>query len=190
MTPSFAVKAFNYSKMLEEEFLSPMDGLDDRASAWLKQQGVPKIALDMWPGPVGVASIEAHPMGCFEFVPDTRRAFIQPVLSGGEFTDIVDLVAWHPDQPGQCWARHYSGVPLGIDQLDRAELLGESLLLHPTPLDWLRARRRRRHYRLENVGPRFAVRAQVDLRGRGVRASCPRQIVGAGACVGEADWHR
>ncbi len=123
---------------LEEEFLQAMDRLDERSTACLKQHGVPDISLSMWPGPVGMASIETHPMNCFDFVPDRRRAFVMPVLSGGAFSDIVDLTAWFPDNPGRCWTRCYSGVPLGVDQLDRAELLGDPLLLHPTPLGWLR----------------------------------------------------
>lgn len=125
--------------MLEQEFLHAMDGLDERSSAWLKQQSVGEIALDMWPGPIGVASIEPHPMGVFEFVEDKRRAFIQPVLCGPAFSEIVDLVAWYPDQPGTWWTRCYSGVPLGVDQLDKAEIEQEPILLKTTPLEWLRA---------------------------------------------------
>lgn len=125
--------------MLEHEFLHAMDGFDERSSAWLKRQGVGDIALDMWPGPIGVASIETHPMGIFEFVEDRRRAFIQPVLCGPAFSEIVDLVAWYPDQPGTWWTRCYSGVPLGADELDHAEIEGLEVLIHPTPLDWLRS---------------------------------------------------
>lgn len=125
--------------MLEEEFLYAMDGLDKRSSAWLKQQGVGDVALDMWPGPIGVASIETHPMGIFEFVEGRRHAFVMPVLCGPAFSEIIDLMAWFPDQPGTWWTRCYTGVPLGVDQLDKAEIEGLEVLIHPTPLDWLRS---------------------------------------------------
>ena len=111
--------------VLEEEFLTAMDQLDERAVAWLRQQGVSERALHLWPGPIGTAPIETHPTGYFELAEDMRRAYVQPVLSGGEFTDIVDLIAWFPNQPNQWWTRLYSGCPLGADQLDKAELLGE-----------------------------------------------------------------
>lgn len=124
-------------RSLNNQFPPAMDGLDDRSVAWLRRQGVPEIAIDLWPGPVGVAAIETHPLGLFDFAEHGRRAFIQPVLSGGEFTDTVDLIAWYPDNPGRWWTCCYSGVPLGVDQLDRAEIEGEPLLLQPTPLNWL-----------------------------------------------------
>ena len=38
------------------------------------------------------ASIETHPLGLFDFAEQGRLAFIQPVLSGGEGTDIA-----HPE---------------------------------------------------------------------------------------------
>lgn len=121
------------------EFLIAMDGLDGRAAEWLQRQGVPDIALHMWPGPVGVAPIETHPFGHFDFAKFGRRAYIQPVLSGGAFTDIVDLVAWKPDRPNQWWTRCYSGVPLGDDQLFTAEYWQKPMMLRATPLNWLRA---------------------------------------------------
>jgi len=124
-------------RSLNNQFSPAMDGLDDRSAVWLRRQGVPEFAIDLWPGPVGVAAIETHPLGLFDFAEHGRRAFIQPVLSGGKFTDIVDLIAWFSDNPGRWWTHCYSGVPLGIDQLDRAEIEGEPLLLQPTPLDWL-----------------------------------------------------
>ena len=125
---------------LDEKFLLAMDGLGERTAAWLQRQGVPEITLQMWPGPVGVAAIETRPLGLFDFAEHGRRAFIQPVLSGPAFSDILDLIAWYPDNPGRCWTRLYTGVPLGVDQLDHAEIEGEPLLLHASPLDWLRAR--------------------------------------------------
>lgn len=124
---------------LVDVFLLALDDLDDGATAWLQHQGIPDIALDMWPGPVGVAAIETHPLGIFDFAEHGHRAFIQPVLSGGEFTDIADLIAWYPDKPAHWWTHCYTGLPLGIDQLDRAEIEGFPLSIRPTPLSWLQA---------------------------------------------------
>lgn len=124
---------------MNAEFLMAMDGLNNRATAWLRSQGVPEIALHMWPGPVGVAPIETHPPGCFDFAEHGRPAYIQPVLIGPAFSDIVDLIAWHPDDPGRWWTRLYSGLPLGVDQLDVAEILGEPLAIRRAPLSWLQS---------------------------------------------------
>ena len=122
-----------------EEFLAAMDGLDDQAAACLRRQGVSEKALHLWPGPVGVARIETHPLGIFNFAEHGHRAFIQPVLIGGEFTDIGDLIAWYPDDPARWWTRRYTGLPLGIDQLDCAEIESLPLAIRRTPLSWLQA---------------------------------------------------
>lgn len=123
--------------MLEKEFLSTMDGLDEQSALRLQRQGVPDIALNLWPGPVGAAAIETHPLGIFDFAETGRPAYIQPVLIGGAFTDIIDLVAWYPEVPGRWWTRCYTGIPLGVDQLDRAEIEGLPLAIRRTPLSWL-----------------------------------------------------
>ena len=121
------------------EFSSAMDGLDDRARAWLPRQGVPIAAIDAWPGPIGVAPIETHQIGIFDFAEHGRRALIMPVLSGPQYTDLVDLIAWFPDAPDQWWSRRYFSIPLGADQLDIAVMGGNPVVLQPTPLDWLRS---------------------------------------------------
>ena len=106
---------------------------------WLRKQSVPESALTGWPGPVGAAPIETRAQGIFDFAEVGRRAFIQPVRTGGKNTHIADLVAWYPDDPSRWWTRLYTGTPLGIDQLDRAELLGKPLAIRRTPLSWLQA---------------------------------------------------
>ena len=125
------------TSQLTAEFLLAMNSLDDQAAKCLRRHGVPETAFHLWPGPVGVANIEPHPLSCFDFAEHGRCAFIQPVLSGGAFTDLCDLVAWHPDRPDQVWQRRYTGIPLGVDQLDRAGIEGEPVAVRRTPLSWL-----------------------------------------------------
>jgi hypothetical protein len=125
---------------LVNEFLLSMDGLDDRSATWLLHQGVSETALHQWPGPVGVTAIETNLLGgIFDLAEHGRRAFIQPILSGPGFTDIVDLVAWYPDNPWHWWTLCYTGVPLGDDQLYAADYWQNPVMLRATPLDWLRA---------------------------------------------------
>ena len=121
-------------------FAASMDRLDDTkadARVWLLRQDVPEIAIDTWPGPLGVAKIETLAPGLFDFAEEGRPAYIQPVLVGGEFTPICDLIAWRPDDPAKWWTSYGSGIPLGVAQLDRGELLGEPLAIRRTPLSWL-----------------------------------------------------
>ena len=149
MNSLFASPAFDNRSPLEHLDVDPVDdlhllfftalrGLDRQARAWLAKR-LPELIIDEPPGPVGVAEIEIQALGTFEFMDGGRRAFIQPVLVGGPYTDIVDLVAWRPDDPGQWWTQQYSGTPLGVDQLDRAEILGEPLAIRRTPLSLLQA---------------------------------------------------
>jgi hypothetical protein len=111
---------------------------DKREADWLRAQGVLPTALNAWPGPVKVAGIETHPPGVFDLADHGRRAFIQPVLCGPQYTDLIDIIAWFPADPARWWMLNYSGEPLGVDQLDRAEIKREPLVLRRTPLDWLR----------------------------------------------------
>ncbi len=112
---------------------------DDAACAWLRRQGVADTATWLWPGPVRTAQVETHPMGMFDFIETGPRAFVHPILTGPAFSDMADLVAWFPNDPSTWWTRRYTGLPLGADQLDRAEIEGLPIMLRQTPLDWLRA---------------------------------------------------
>ena len=113
---------------------------DRREKDWLHLQGVPPLALLAWPGPVLVGEIETHTIGVFDFAEAGRRAFIQPVLSGPAYSDLIDLVAWCPADPGKWWSQCYSGVPLGVGYLDRAEISGASfVVLRRDPLSWLKS---------------------------------------------------
>ncbi len=83
------------------------------------------------------------------------RARIQPLASGNyrpsddgrwavilgvqdRFDEIVDLVAWSPDDPGSWWLRHGDEVPLlGARALAFAADRHEPVTLLPTPEAWL-----------------------------------------------------
>lgn len=107
--------------------------------AWLIRRSVSNrfLTLGIWPGPVGFARIETHPLGIFDFAESGPRAFVHPIWSAGPYSEILDLVAWFPDRPDIWWTHLYTGLPLGVDQLDHAEIAGEPIILHPTPLSWL-----------------------------------------------------
>lgn len=51
--------------------------------------------------------------------------------------DLVDLVAWHPDQPGRWWVRTGAAAVLGEAEIDRAACLDIPLYLVETPHAWL-----------------------------------------------------
>lgn len=127
------------ARNISAEFVAALNGLDDVARRWLLSEGVPPGIIEVSPGPVTVAKIETFEPGVFQFSESGRRAFVHPVHIAGPFSDICDLIAWRPSDPGQFWNRFYSGTPLGVEQLDLAENLGEPLAIWRSPLNWLRA---------------------------------------------------
>jgi hypothetical protein len=119
------------------EFLAADSGLDELSRRWLTAHGVRPGLLEAMPtGPVAVAKIETYAPGCFEFSEDGQRAFVSPIWDGG---DIADLIAWHPRQPANFWTRTFSGTPLGIENLARAEIHGKPLKIWRSPLGWIRS---------------------------------------------------
>ncbi len=57
-----------------------------------------------------------------------------------EGPEILDLIAFRPDQPETWWRRiGEPGLVLGSDNVDLAHVEGWPISLHQTPLDWLRA---------------------------------------------------
>lgn len=124
---------------LVEEFGSIASLIDDRTDAWLRREGVPEMVKWMWPGPLAVTRIETGG-DLFWPDPDGRPAIIQPVWRAGPFeSDPFDLVAWRPSDPTKWWTRRYMGFPLGLDQLDIAEIMGTPLMLRRSPLSWLKS---------------------------------------------------
>ena len=122
---------------LAAAFLATFDSLNARPSEWLGKMGVSRLAMLQYPGPIGVATIEIHPPGIFDFAEEGNRAFIQPVLSGPQYSEIIDLVAWFPRRPDRWWTLMYLACPLGIEQLDFAEFEQKPAVLRRTPLSWL-----------------------------------------------------
>ena len=56
--------------------------------------------------------------------------------------ELVDLVAWRPDEPGQWWLRVGDETPfLGTRRLAMAAYYHDTITLHPNPQDWLLAGR-------------------------------------------------
>ncbi len=101
-------------------------------------------------GPLGALQFSdalLPPAGLFEFPHEVGAVFglvsaiIIPVHD--ETGDIVDLAAWNPDGGALALWRGAASM-LGAENIF-ASRLGEPLLVHETPLDWLRAGRRGVH---------------------------------------------
>ncbi len=61
------------------------------------------------------------------------------IYTAVETPEILDLIAFRPDQPETWWRRiGEPGLVLGSDNLDAAHTEGWPISLHRTPLDWLR----------------------------------------------------
>ena len=113
--------------------------LNAPARGWLARQGVSTETMLSWPGPIGVATIEVHDLGIFDFSPVGQRAFVIPAYSGGIGSEVTDVLAWLPAAPAR-WSSHcYTGWPLGAHHLDHAEIRNEPIVLHPNPMAWLAA---------------------------------------------------
>ena len=67
-----------------------------------------------------------------------RRAVVLPVWQS-QAADIVDLVAFRPEAPKAFWLLTGHGVMLGAASAIHADYYDEPLLIHETPLDWLKA---------------------------------------------------
>jgi hypothetical protein len=91
-----------------------------------------------------VADVLFRPAGRFDLAREAGAVFglvaaiIIPVHD--ETGDIVDLAAWNPDDGALALWRGVAAM-LGTENIF-APRLGEPLLVHETPLDWLRAGRR------------------------------------------------
>ena len=90
-------------------------------------------------------------------IPCFGRARIQPLASGNyrpsdagqwavvlgvydRHNELVDLVAWFPDDPTRWWLRHGDGTPLlGVLALAFAADCNQPVNLLPTPEQWLLA---------------------------------------------------
>ena len=69
--------------------------------AWLEAQGVPPLAIHMYPGPIGIT-------------PEPSPMFIRPVYAEAAYSDIVGAVAWPQRDPSQFVMA--AGAAIGLGQ--------------------------------------------------------------------------
>jgi hypothetical protein len=143
----------------------------------LQSDGATVEAL-IWPNPPARADVVFHPQrSLFDFaddVGDEDAVSALVFLALGEAGEPEDLVAWTP-QPNRLASWHGAAAFLGAEDLLAPRVGVEGLLVHPDPLEWLRAGRSgvvildpaRARWRL--AGEPLIVRG-VDF-GRKVRAS-------------------
>ena len=75
---------------MAEKLVASYDRMTDTDRAWLVDQGVPPLAIDMYPGPLGK-------------LPDAATAYIQPIYSDGQWSDFIGTVAWRQSDPSKFW---------------------------------------------------------------------------------------
>ena len=82
------------------------------------------------------------------FAPDPTDQDGQPMEILGvkdRYGEVVDIVGWHPDNPGRWWLRLGDECPiLGAKALALAAWYRRTVTLYPTPEAWLYARLRDR----------------------------------------------
>jgi hypothetical protein len=127
-----------YSEILRQHFSG--QPLDQAGIEWFRRRGVPITALGL---PLAVMTHAVWFDRCrFEFEAcrpsgEPQRAIVFPALN--EFGDLADLVAWHPKSNALAtWLGRV--VVLGEEQIFGPRL-GEPLVVHPSPLEWLKASR-------------------------------------------------
>lgn len=68
-----------------------------------------------------------------------ERAIVIPEMSQAT-GQLTNLVAFHSETPRSFWRMLDGGAPfLGPDAIERAEHFNEPLMVHETPIEWLRA---------------------------------------------------
>lgn len=143
---------------LDAEYRAATRAAGRKAARRLRDLGVPLgvlygLATDFCV--YGAGRVETHRSGVFEFSPEGTPAIVQPAARcsvPGE-PEIIDLVCWFPDNPNRWWQRTGNGLFLDYDALNRSSFtpnLGvdddgnpfrqpQPLLVHSSPLDYLRA---------------------------------------------------
>jgi hypothetical protein len=113
------------------------------ADRWLRHQGVDLPAALNLAGPIIESDICALPGALFSFAgnrPDFFPAFVHFARDRDAETE-VDLIAWTRDRP-QHVLRYFAYADcLASDQVENPTtyFAGAGLLLHESPLDWLRS---------------------------------------------------
>ncbi|MGE4324254.1 MAG: hypothetical protein AB7E60_14660 [Sphingobium sp.] len=99
--------------------------------------GVPGVVIATLGGhqiPFGVGTVERMERGLYQ-PGDGPLHVLSPVCEAGE---IIDIIAWRSDAPGNWAWRTGLGWALGTDML-LPRWDDDPVQLHATPLDWLRA---------------------------------------------------
>ncbi len=125
---------------LNGELVASFSARRGKPEDWLVAHGVDSMALQQWPGPVGVMSIEVvGKSGLYQPAEEGggQPAFIHPVHADGPYSDIIDIIAWRPADPGTWWLRTGVAALLGGFALRCAWAHKWPLRLHRTPLSWL-----------------------------------------------------
>lgn len=117
----------------------------DQMRAW-EVSPQSQIMAGLW----GITRIAAKPTApLFTVAEDGAEAIVLPIYdapgSGGDYSrclprQIIDLVAFHADDPSRFWCHTDYAWALGADQINIAIWWPDGpLQVHRTPLDWLRA---------------------------------------------------
>ena len=113
--------------MIAANLLISLQRLGSRAGTLFAWRGF----TGLW----GVHPITTHDDGAFQIAEAGADALIFPTEAG----DVFDLVAWYPAEPARWWVRHGLAAVMGVEAIQRACHFDEPLVLHQTPLDFLRA---------------------------------------------------
>ena len=109
----------------------------------------------------GRARIEPLPTGTYRTADVGQWAVVLEVHDC--FDDLVDLVAWFPDDPTRWWLRHGDETPiLGVRALAIATWYGEPIQLYGTPELWLHAHSRA--YDMDTARGICILQPGVDLK--------------------------
>lgn len=103
--------------------------------------GVSPVAIYCSPprlyGHFGVCRAQFHG-NTYEPAPDGEPVIVMGVSEHPE-EPIIDHLAFQPSDPARWWLRLGQGVILGLHNARLALFKEEPILVHATPLDWLRA---------------------------------------------------
>ena len=115
------------------------NNIPELETAWLVKRGVSfKALMGNWP--IGAAKVNFDGKGHFDLCEGGERAFTFVAFNAG---DPIDIIAWRP-RMGQIAS--YTGAATFLGDQDDAVnpatwLDGNDLLIHATPLEWLRHER-------------------------------------------------
>ncbi len=125
--------------MIEVEFSRACCNITPERLAALRAAGVPDEAFAKHL--VGMAQIETHAGGLFDFAGDDVDVDLAVLLPAGEWDGLNwildDIVAFHLDHPGRWWRRLGAVQVLGAPPVAPEPVF--PLRLYDTPLSWLQA---------------------------------------------------